>query len=76
MAELTSFGSFFFDYAKKESKISLEGLLHRETPVENHCIKKDVMDLLHKRTRSRKATGFFRTHYSSHFHQTLISEAP
>ena len=43
MPELTSFGSFFFDYAKKESKVSWECLLYREMPIENQRIKKDVM---------------------------------
>ncbi len=30
-------------YPKKESKISWEGLLYREIPIENQRIKKDVM---------------------------------
>ena len=37
------FFSFFFDHAKKESKVSTERLLYREMPFENQRIKKDVM---------------------------------
>jgi len=62
MAELTSFGSFFFDqprkettnsrtplkedersYPKKESKISWEGLLHREIRSKNGIQNESVM---------------------------------